>query len=106
MSKRRTKKEIIISKIKKIIEEWGGFHITEIEYGGSPVVKTIGKDCQQVIDAFYYDCVNTTIYVHEIETGEEEIKYEDLNSDLLEEVFLIVQTYETGFEKTMERCRD
>lgn len=103
---RLTKKESLIKKIKTLIEEWGSFNISEVEHEGSPVVKRMGKDSSQCIDSFDKNGVGTTIYVHEIETETEDIDYEDLSVEILEDVLRIVELYEVDMQKTMDRCKD
>jgi hypothetical protein len=65
----------------------------------------MGKDCQQLAERINFDGVSVTTYVHETVTDEDEIDYEDLNKDILEEILRIAENYETDMEKTMERCR-
>jgi hypothetical protein len=104
--KRRTKKDIIISKIKKIIEDGGGFSVADVEHESSPVIASIGKDTFQLAERFGETGVEAITYVHETVVNEDDIEYEDLSVGVLEEILNIVENYQLDFEKNMERCRD
>ena len=103
--KKRTKKQITISKINNIIKNVGEFNITEARYDSSPIVSSCGET-QETIDNFYKDFVGATTYVKGIEYSTRDINYEDLPIEVLEEVLTVVENFETDFNKTMERCRN
>ncbi len=98
-------KENIIKKIKNIIIEYGSFSPYEVSQD-NPVIKTMGKDHNQVAEKFNLHAVDAISYVNEIEVDEDEIDYEDLPIDVLEEILNIAEDYKTGFDKTMDKCKD
>jgi predicted nucleic acid-binding OB-fold protein len=102
---RRTKKEIIISKIKRIIEEFGSFSVADVEHESSPVVNSIGKDSFVLAERFNSSDVDVVHYVHETVVSEDSIDYEDLPTDTLEDILSIAENYVVDMDKTMERCR-
>jgi len=99
-------KEKLISKIKAIIEEFGSFSTADVELDNSPVIANIGKDNFQLAERFNSSGVVAVTYVHETEVAEEEIDYEDLNKDVLDEILMIAENYKVDFEKTLDRCKD
>lgn len=100
------KKERIISKIKRIVEEWGNFSTADVECESSPVIASIGKDTHQLCENVYTDGVNATTYVHDRNVNEEFIFYEDLKIDVLEDILAIAENYAVDMQKSMERCKD
>ena len=99
-------KRTIIKKIKAIIEEYGSFSTADVESESSPIINSFGKDSYQLAERFNNNGVTAVSYVHETETDEDEILYEDLPKDVLEEILSIAEDYEVDFERTMKRCRD
>ena len=97
-------KRTIIKKIKAIITEWGGFSCADVEATSSPVIKTLGKDTCQLAERFEKDKVEAVIYVHDSETGEDYIAYEDLDKDVLEEILFLAEQWDTDNLKTEKRC--
>ena len=97
-------KRTIIKKIKAIITEWGGFTCADVEATSSPVIKTLGKDTCQLAERFEKDKVKAVIYVHDSETGEDYIAYEDLDKDVLEEILFLAEQWDTDNLKTEKRC--
>ncbi len=92
-------KQDITDKIRFIVAEWGIFNIAEVEGEGSPVLKTMGKDCSQCIDFVGFGSVETTIYVHDIGTDNQTIIFEDLELDVLNEVLRIAKKYAADQKK-------
>ena len=102
---RRTKKEIVISKIKRIIEEFGSFGVCDVECESSPVVNSICKNTFVLAERFNLNDVDINTYVHEIIVVEDNVSYEDLAIDVLEEILSIAENFEVDMSKTFERCR-
>ena len=98
-------KEKIIKKIKDIITNYGSFSPYEVSQD-NPVIKTIGKDHNQVAEKFNLHTVDAISYVNELEVDENEIYYEDLTLELLEEILNIAVDYKVGFDKTMDKSRN
>lgn len=97
-------KRTIIKRIKAIISEWGGFTCADVEATSSPVIKTLGKDTCQLAERFEKDKVEAVIYVHESETDEDYISYEDLEKDVLDEILILAEQWEAICLKTEKRC--
>lgn len=95
-------KDEIIRAIKKVVIEWGGFSINEVEHEEAPV-KSIISSTSQLVEHIGIDSVKVTTYVHETEIDSEEIEYENLGEDLLEELLRIAENYDTDMDKTMKR---
>lgn len=98
-------KEKIIQKIQDIIKDYGSFSPYEVNQD-NPVIKTMGKDHNQVAEKFNLHAVDAVSYVNEIEVDEDEIDYQDLPVDVLEEILYIAEDYKTDFDKTMDKCRN
>jgi len=96
-------KRTIIKNIKRIINEWGGFSVAEVEGESSPVITTIGKDSHVLAERFGSSVTGVT-YVHETETDENDYEYEELSKDTLEEILTLAEIYEADQEKTFKRC--
>ena len=87
-----TKKKLI-SEIKAIISEYGGFSTADVEANSSPVIATLGKDTCQLAEYFGTDKVTAVTYVHESETAEDYILYEDLKNDVLTEILELAKLH-------------
>ena len=98
-------KQEVINKIQEVLVRWGEFGIYEVEHHGTPIVNSIGKT-QQVIEAINNQTVTVTTYVNDIETAEQEIFYSDLSLELLEEILIIADDYDTQEQKVFDSCRD
>jgi len=99
-------KRTIIKKIKTIINKVGELTSSQMELDSSPCLATMGKDSCQLVEGFGHHKVTAVIYVHETETGEDYIAYEDLSKDILEEILLDLENYELADDKLMESCKD
>jgi hypothetical protein len=87
------KKANIIKKIKTIIENYGGFTTADVEATSSPVIKTLGKDTCMLAERFELHKIEAVIYVHENETSSDYIKYEDLKTDVLNEILELAEQH-------------
>lgn len=104
--KRLTKKESLIKKIKIIVEEWGSFSINEVEHESSPILSKKGKDTEWLVERVSSNDVNAIKYVHGQDVADDDIPFEDLTIDLLEEILRIAENYEVDMIKTEKRCQD
>jgi|APFre7841882654_1041346.scaffolds.fasta_scaffold613078_1 hypothetical protein len=96
------KKEKKIQRIKEIIGNWGGTTACELELDHSPCINSIGNgknNVSQLIEYFNAKDVTAVTYQDELELGEEDILYEDLDDDILEEVLEIIEIYDLKMEK-------
>ena len=96
-------KSTIIKNIKRIIKEYGEFNIAIVEHETKPVVST-KENTVVLAEYFAENYVNTYTYVNGKETDENEIKYEDIDKNVLEDILLICENYETDDLKTLKRC--
>lgn len=96
-------KKTIIKEIKAIIAEHGNFTTADVQADSSPVLNSLGQNTHQLLETFNLHKATAVTYVHETETGEDYIAYEDMNKDLLEEVLFLAEQWETDQLKTEKR---
>jgi hypothetical protein len=102
-SNAKTKAELI-RQIKAIIGEWGEFTPAEVQHN-CIVLKAIG-DHNVVIEYYHTDSVAVVEYVGGLETSDNNMDYDELTVDQLEEILQHCEDYKTDQEKTMERTKD
>ena len=95
-----------ILEIKRIIREWGGVTTSELELSSSPVYNNFGKDSFQLVERFNRDDVSVLSYVHETEVDTFDVEYENLNDDLVDEIYNIITEYDVAQHKLMDSCKD
>lgn len=100
------KRTATIREIKSIIEKWGSISTRDMECESSPIYNQISKDHYSTIERFYRDYVEVVTYVHEQEVDTFTVEYEDLNDDLLHDIYIELEAYDVGMDKTMDSCRD
>lgn len=101
-------KEAKIKRIKDIIATWGSVSDMELGLDHSPCINSIGNgknNVSQLIENFNADCVTTVTYQDELELDRDDINYEDLSDDLIDEIADIIDDYETDNLKTESRCQ-
>ena len=104
-----TKKDKQIKRIKAIIAEWGTTTSNELGLDCSPCINSIGSGKQnvsQLIEHFNHNNVMAVTYHDEIELGEENILYENLSKELIDEISGIMETYEIDCQKVMKRSEN
>jgi hypothetical protein len=84
-----------IAKIKEIIETYGSFTIADIEADSSPCVGSLGRNCIQLLESFDINSVEAVVYVDDRENDSEDILYEDLKDDNIDEVLELAKKWET-----------
>ena len=95
-------KEAKISECKRIIGDWGFVNTAELELDCSPCVRSVGNGKQNVsdlIESFSTDSVEVVVYNDEIEVSTYDLLYEDLDDDILDEVWGILNVYDTKMIK-------
>ena len=98
-------REKTIQRIKDVITNWGSVTTCELELESSPCLNSIGNgknNVSQLIETFNADDVETVTYHDEIELGSDNVLYEDLDDDILEEVAGIIEIYDLKMEKENE----
>jgi len=102
-------KEEQIKEIKRIIKEFGSTTSSELSLDCSPCINSIGNgknNVSQLVEHFNQDDVTAVTYNDETEIGEEEISYEDLSEDIIDEVYHIIEAYEVDMLKTEKRIQN
>jgi hypothetical protein len=103
------KKAILIKKIKSIIENYGTFSLGEVDGAEGICINEMG-DLVALLEYFGTDVVEANVYKpssfssDSIETYN--VKYEDLDIEVLKEVLFVAELYETDQEKTIKRTKD
>ena len=101
---RKSKKQILINSIRKIINEFGSFTVGEIEADNSPCVNSMGKFVALAED-FDKDDVTVRIYDEDgTEHDEFTMDYEELSVDVLAKIEMFAQDYEADQLRTEKRC--
>lgn len=97
-----------ISRIKEIIGEWGETTTAELEAGSSPCISSTGNrpNVSVLVERFGENNVGVFTYVDETETSEDELTYEELSDDVLDEILDLLEDYDTDNFKTQQRCQD
>ena len=90
------KKEEIIKKIKEIIAEFGGFGVGEVEADCSPCVGSLGNYVG-LAEEFNLNGVEVNVYMPSGFSSDPEdeygMTYEELDTDVLEEILLLCEKY-------------
>jgi len=90
------KKKEIIKKIKSIIENHGSFSVMDVNSESSPIISSVGKDSCILAERFS-TTVTVVTYIHETEVCEDELEYEKISKDVLEEILSIAEIFESEF---------
>lgn len=94
-----------IKRINKIIKEWGGFSIADIEAESSPLVNSCGKTVQ-LAEIFDKDICTVTTYVNETETNQDDVAYTDLRKDTVAEILILAEEYDAIQTKLFDSIKD
>lgn len=86
-------KDSKIQYIKKVISEWGSFTTAEAEADCSPAISVIG-DHSVLVECFWNDTVTAYEYVNSTCVGEEDIRYEDLDEEVINDICTLVENWE------------
>jgi len=94
-----------IAYIKKVINEWGGFTTNDVEADYSPAINVLG-DASILLEEFHGESAIAFSYVHSTCVSEYSIKYEDLDSDIIDEITNLVENWEAENLQTEKRISD
>ena len=94
-----------IRKINDIINQFGALSTADLQLDSSLVHASISKDHQILIEGYNARTVKLVTYVHEQETDEDEIPYEEVSTDNLDEILEQLEDYAVGFDKMMDRVK-
>jgi hypothetical protein len=101
-----TERDKKIKEIKRILGEWGMTTTAEMELESSPVYhNTNGKVCA-LIEEFTQDYVRVVTYNDELIIDESDVEYEELNNELIDEIYLIMEQYDIAQNKLHDSIRD
>lgn len=97
-----------IKRIKDILDTWGSTSVSEIGMGSSPVLSSTGTNRNNVsvlVETFHVQDVEIVTYQNETEIGSDDMDYEDLPEEIIDEILEQVEYYEVDMLKTEESCR-
>jgi transcription antitermination factor NusA-like protein len=103
------KKTEKILRIKEIIREWGATTTAELEADSSPCISSSGTNKMNVstlVEEFNLSDVKIVTYNNETEIAEDNIPYEDLTEDVIDDILYLLEDYDTDNYKTMQRCQN
>ena len=95
--------------IKKVIADWGSTSCTELELDHSPSLNSTGNgggNVCELVEQFNEDGVESIVYDDEIELEYNNYDYEDLEDDIIDEIYDIMERYDTEQQKFKESCED
>lgn len=98
-----------ITEIKRIIAEWGSTTTCELELDSSPCINSIGNgknNVSQLVEHFNAKDVTAVTYHDELELGEEDIAYEDLSEDLIDEIYQVIKQYDLAQIKLYDSIKN
>lgn len=93
-----------IDYIKKVIAEWGGFCVTDVD-GEEPIFVSGTKDDHWLGECVSNEGLDLTHYIHEQVVGYGDIAYEDMEDNIFNEVYRLVENFEAMELKTEKRCQ-
>jgi len=95
-----------IEFIKKVLFTWGDTSTTELELESSPVYNNLtGKICT-LVEEFTEDYVHVVTYDDDIDIDEDDIPYEKLSDELIDEIYDLIEQYNIVQEKLYDSIRD
>ena len=104
--KSNTEKQEKIDYIKRVLSDWGSVSTADLELDSSPMYNSIGSNHVMLIEAFNVNYVRVVEYVHETETDETDVSYDNLSDDLIDEISYIMEGYEADMQKTLKRTQN
>ena len=86
-------KKALITEIKEIISEYGGFGTGEVQASYSPSVPNQKGNLDHLIERFNLLDVEVDVYDDEIEVDSYTLTYEELDQENLEYILELAQAY-------------
>lgn len=104
-------KEEEITEIKRILREHceGNTSTCELEADHSPCISSTGTNKQNVsvlVERFNTEDAEVITYLNETEIADDTVSYEDLDEDVIHDIYQLLEDYEADCNKTFERCQD
>jgi len=90
-----------IEHIKKVLRTWGMTSTAELELSSSPVYNN-----SALVEEFTEDNVRVITYDDELGIDEDNVLYEDLSDDLIDEIYEIIDQYDVKQNKLHDSCKD
>ena len=103
------KKTEKILRIKEIVREWGATTTAELEADSSPCISSSGTNKMNVstlVKGFNLNNVKIVTYNNETEMAEDNIPYENVTEDVIDDILYLLEDYDTDNYKTMQRCQN
>ena len=98
-----------IRYIKKVLDDWGATSCSELELDHSPSLNSTGNgggNVCELAEEFSVDGVRTIVYDDETELEYNNYKYDELDDEIINEIYWIMEGYETEQQKLKESCED
>jgi hypothetical protein len=95
-----------IRYIKKVLGDWGNTSCCELELDHSPSLTSTGNgggNVCELVEQFEVDGVETIVYDDQVELEYNHYSYEDLSDEIIDEIWDIMEKYETISLKDEER---
>jgi hypothetical protein len=95
--------------IKKVIADWGTTSCCELELDHSPCITSTGNgggNVCELVEQFNEDTAETIVYDDDIELEYNTYKYDELSDDIIDEIWDIMEKYDTEQQKLKESCED
>ena len=91
-----------IARVLSILSKWGGFRLTEVDDTNSIVVGELGG-LYALIEYLSLDCIDVSVYSGNGYSSDSLVDYtmmySELTDDVLEEVLLITEEYNSQMEE-------
>ena len=105
-----TKEEQIL-EIKRILRDCceGSTTTCELEADHSPCISSTGTNRMNVsvlVERFGTNDVGVFTYNNETEIAEDDLTYEELEEDVIDDILELLEQAEVDHDKTMERCQN
>jgi hypothetical protein len=99
-----------ISEINRILEKCfdGETSTADLEADASPCISSKGTNKNNVsvlVERFSVNNVGVFTYHNETEIGEDDMSYEELDEEIIDEILELLEQAEVEYDKTMERCQ-
>jgi hypothetical protein len=92
-----------LDNIKRIINTFGSFAISDLDGESSILIDSMGKDNVQLAERFYDSGVDAITYVHETEVSDDFVEYENLDDDVIDEINTLAENYAADCIQTLKR---
>lgn len=99
-----------IRRINRILEKCFGGDVTtaDLEADASPCISSSGtgrNNISVLVDRFSVNNVGVFTYHNETEIAEDDMPYEELDEEIIDEILELLEQAEVEYDKTMERCQ-